>query len=349
MKQQVVALMLVLVFAMTCAHSETAVADVRVELDEPRAAIALLEDLAAGREPVDTKWAALWNSHGYRRLLARETAMGRGEGFAQRLQAWLREPETVAQLDGFRAAVVRWEAFDATRAAKRARHYLPAETALRATLFPVLKHTTNSFVFDLEGDPAVFINMDPGKDADFLEAVMTHELHHVGLAHCPQPPDYDRLTPVQQRVADWLGVFGEGLAVLATAGDPFRHPHYYSDADQYAVWERDVARFNLDLARSETIFRGVLEHSIAEDQQRPALFTLIASNAVPQGPAYTVGWKMAALVERHFGHAALINAICDPRMLLRLYNDAATVTASSESTLARWSPEFLAALESGAD
>lgn len=319
-------------------------AHVVLELDEAEAALAILEAQAGGVEPAADLWTRLWRSNGYRRLFAREASMGRDAGFADALRAWLLDPSTVAKTAEYRAAVQRWREFNALRAAARAKAYLPAGIELRATLYPVVKHTRNSFVFDLNGDPSIFMTVDPAHSAVYTEAVMTHELHHVGLARCPEPDDHATLTAAQQKTFDWLGVFGEGLAVLATAGDPFRHPHYYSDASEYLTWERDVANIAADVRRMEDFFLAVLDGALAEGEQRRQAFAFIATEHVPQGPAYTLGWKMAAVVERRYGRDALLTALCDPRELLRLYNGAAAEVAAENESLPRWSGDFLARL-----
>lgn len=135
--------------------------------------------------------------------------------------------------------------------------------------------------------------------------------------------------------------------MLATAGSPLRHPHYFSGADEYLVWERDVARFGHDLQRVQSFFETLLANAADEDTLHKQLYSLIATEHVPQGPAYTVGWKMAAVVERHFGRGVLVEAMCDPRELLRLYNEAAlTIAHAGGDPLPRWSDAFLQALRS---
>jgi hypothetical protein len=51
--------------------------DVRVVDDEAVAVLALVDELAAGREPPDSAWRRLFASEGYRRLAQREAAMQR--------------------------------------------------------------------------------------------------------------------------------------------------------------------------------------------------------------------------------------------------------------------------------
>ena len=61
-----------------------------------------------------------------------------------------------------------------------------------------------------------------------------------------------------------------------------------------------------------------------------------------QGPWYTVGYKMAVIVEKRYGRAALIECMIDPRELLAGYNAAAAeLNWQGLEKLALWSPELL--------
>ena len=57
-----------------------------------------------------------------------------------------------------------------------------------------------------------------------------------------------------------------------------------------------------------------------------------------QGPWYTVGWKMAVLIEGTYGRERLIECMCDMRLLLSTYNEAAGAANRRSSTpVAMWS------------
>jgi Putative zinc dependent peptidase (DUF5700) len=187
--------------------------------------------------------------------------------------------------------------------------------------------------------------LDPAVGPAKLENTLAHELHHVGIAGCPKPPDFDRLSAAQKTAFEDLGAFGEGLAVLAAAGGPDVHPHATDDSSAWLVWERDVASFNTDLRRLEAFFRDLLAGRLTEDEANRKLFSFIDAEGVPQGPFYTVGWKMAAMVERARGRDALVKLLCDPRALLAAYNELAAAHPRNDGEgLATWSPDFLAGL-----
>jgi hypothetical protein len=78
------------------------------------------------------------------------------------------------------------------------------------------------------------------------------------------------------------------------------------------------------------------------------LFSFINTEDVPQGAFYTVGWKMAALVEQDQGREVILRAVCDPRVLLTAYNGVARALPRSDADpLPLWSEEFLAAIGVG--
>ena len=92
-------------------------------------------------------------------------------------------------------------------------------------------------------------------------------------------------------------------------------------------------------------FLDILSGELDAEAQRPRFMALINTEDVPQGPFYTVGWKMGALVEKHLGRQVVIDSICDMRRLLTAYNGIASTHArSDEGSLASWSPELLQAI-----
>ena len=61
-----------------------------------------------------------------------------------------------------------------------------------------------------------------------------------------------------------------------------------------------------------------------------------------QGPWYTVGYKMAVIIEKRCGRRKLIDCMLDPRELLSYYNQAAKeLNESGQEKLVLWSPELL--------
>jgi hypothetical protein len=328
------------------AHAQPSAADgsrleVRVDFGEAEAALAILEKQAAGLEVTEEDWARLESSEGWLRMRQRNAEFGR-TSFPADVRAYLTSGETVARAGALRAAVESWRGLDARAAASRALAYLPDETSLRATIYPAVKPRPNSYVYELETNPAIFFHVDPDRSPGQLENTLAHELHHVGSATCPEPPGLDTLPEEARLTVSWLSAFGEGMAVLAAAGGPDVHPHATSAAGEWLVWERDVANIASDVGRVEAFFTAILDGRLAGDEARAELFSLINAEGVPQGPFYTVGWKMAAIVERAFGRPAVVAAVCDPRRLLVRYNAAARAYPRPDATpLPLWSEAFL--------
>lgn len=327
-------------------QESTRLAEVRVVLDEADAAIAILEKRSRGEALTDGDWLRLAESEGYVRLKRRQESFG-AEDFDQRFRAFLTSDETLERLDGLREALVKWRSIDAGSAGARAQAYLPPGSRIRATIYPVIKRTPNSFVFELGSDPAIFMYVDPERTPMHLENTLAHELHHVGSATCPDPDGLDSLAPGAQRVVSWLSAFGEGMAVLAAAGGPDVHPHATSPPELWSIWERDIGEFAADLMRIQGFFQEVLAGHGTIDEQRAKLFSFINTEEVPAGGFYTVGWKMAALVERVRGREVVVRAVCDPRVLLTTYNEiAASIPRSDAEPLPLWGQEFLAEIVS---
>jgi hypothetical protein len=89
-------------------------------------------------------------------------------------------------------------------------------------VYPLIKPKTNSFVFRTSHGMAIFLYLDPAVTGPKFENTVVHELHHIGYAAaCPAASD---ATTPAATARLYLGGFGEGLAVLAAAGDRARIP-----------------------------------------------------------------------------------------------------------------------------
>ena len=311
--------------------------------DEADAVLAILDQLAAGREPADAAWRRLLASEGYRRLQQRETAMQRAFTDSA-FQAFVRSADLVARGPVLRTTLARWAGMDPSAAARVAFAYLPADARIHASVYPVIKPRTNSFVFEPRTNPAIFLYLDPAVPAPKFANTLAHELHHLGYASACRDAPADTTAPAGIRAAiDWMGGFAEGRAVLAAAGAPDVHPHATSDSAERAVWDRDVALVPRDLARLEAFYLELLDGALSEEEARSRGFTFVATDSVPQGAFYTVGWYMASVVERELGRRQLVRTTCDPRAFLSDYNRAAArITARTGASLPTWSDSLLA-------
>lgn len=309
--------------------------DLTIVTDEADAALAILEVRAAGRPVPEARWKRLFEAEGYRRLKAREEGMGRAFGDST-FRAFLSSDSVLRLAPDLRRTLESWRSLRVEEARRRALAYLPAGAGLRARVYLLIKPRPNSFVFEPATNPAIMLHLDPSRTPAQLENTIAHELHHIGYAGaCRSEPDAAADAAVST-ARQWLGAFGEGVAMLAAAGGPDVHPHATSPAEDRERWDRDVAHAAAALRRVEQFFLDVLDRRLVNPDS-------ITSQAMSffgvQGPWYTLGWLMASTLEREAGRAALVSVLCDPVRLLSAYNAAAGAGPRwSEALLARLSP-----------
>ena len=319
---------------------------------EAEAALAILELRAAGRPVDEASWARLFTCEPYVRLKKREEEIGRmfkgpSRAFTDDdFRKFMLSPDLAAKSAGLRRLLDEWSRADLKAAAVRILEYLPEGAVIRVKVYPMIKPRTNSFVFELDKDPTIFLYMDPAISRPIFENTVAHEMHHIGLASIEKKlqGQYDGLAPAARSAAECLGAFGEGFAMLAAAGGPDVHPHAASRPEDRARWDKDMAGFDADLGKVERFLLDIVEGRLkTQDEIEAAAGEFFGI----QGPWYTVGYRMAVMVEKRFGRARLIECMKDPRLLLRDYNLAAMAeskTAGGMTRPALWSPELMKAL-----
>jgi len=318
--------------------------DVRFLTDEAEAVLAILGKRAKSAAVTAEDWRRLFSSEGYIRLAQRETSMKRP--FTEEdFKAFVFSEDLLKRSGALAETLAAWTRSTPDAAARRALAYLPAGARIRAKIYPVIKPRENSFVFDVKTDPAIFLYLDPKVTPAQLENTVAHELHHIGYGTvCPPPvaaSEIERLPPGARSAAQWMGAFGEGLAMLAAAGGTAIHPHATSPAADRERWDRDVARFPNDLREVERFFLDLIAGRLDEEAENKRGFSFYGET---QGPWYTVGWKMAATVEETWGRERLITDACDPRKLLASYNEAARKRAGKGETPVLLSGDLLRAV-----
>ncbi|HEY6331683.1 MAG TPA: DUF5700 domain-containing putative Zn-dependent protease [Blastocatellia bacterium] len=322
---------------------------IRLTLDptESERVLSILAERKSGKDVTDSDWQRLFATEPYRRLKQREEAIGKMYGDPKRAFAdedfkkFVLSDGLLDRDQELRLTLDKWEKIDLRASAQRILTYLPADAFIRARVYPVIKPRTNSFVFEPGTNPAIFLYLDPKEPAAKFENTVAHELHHIGLASLG--PVYEKriaaLPERAQEAADWMGAFGEGLAMLAAGGGPDIDPHASSSAEERARWEHDLANFNADLQSVNTFFEDTLSGKLAD---KDAVSTKASSFFGVQGPWYTVGYKMAVMVEKRFGRPKLIETMTDFRQLLVLYNQAAREhNRAGGDQLPLWSDDML--------
>ncbi len=318
----------------------------RIITDQPEAALDILDKRARGEAIAEADWQRHRETEGYRRLKKRSESFGATE-FHAKFESFLGEaPGVLASREALRGTVEDWSRLALDGVGRLALAYLPEGATLRGPIYPVIKKSTNSFVFELDTDPAIFLYVDPEVGAAKFANTLTHELHHIGSnSACGELPGVEQLNPDVRNAVDWLSGFGEGLAMLAAAGGPEVDPQAASDPEQKATWARNLARFDEDLVRLEAFFLDVAAGKLSDEERRQQGFTLINTDEAPQGAFYTVGWQMAAMVEQSLGREIIVRSVCDPRELLVAYNQVASASAAETAPPpALWSEMLLAKL-----
>jgi len=308
---------------------------------ESEAVLSILAKQKSGQAITDIDWQRLFSTEPYVRLKKREASMKR-DFSDDDFKKFVLSPELAAKADSLRNTLDEWKKADLNASAERVLAYLPQQASIRAKVFPVIKPKTNSFVFDTQTDPAIFLYLDPQESAAKFENTVAHELHHIGFSSVESLSEAKlKDLPANVKPAvEWMGAFGEGFAMLAAAGGPDVHPHAVSSPEERARWDHDMANFNQDVVTLQNFFLDVMNQKFKnQDEIRDKASEFYGI----QGPWYTVGYKMAVVIERKYGRATLIDCMIDPRELLSKYNAAAReLNQNHHDQLALWSPDLLA-------
>ena len=311
--------------------------DVRLVTDEAEAVLAILAKKKANETITPADWTRVFSSEGYTRLKKRELSMQRPFEDAE-FQKFVLSDGLGQRAAALEETLAKFKSADVTRPAELALAYLPAGARIRAKIYPVIKPRDNTFVFEVKTDPAIFVYLDPNVPQKKSENTLAHELHHIGYGTSCPPAEtrtaVEKLSEPGQIALRWISAFGEGYAMLAAAGGPKVHPHEVSKPEDRARWDNDLKNFNADLKKVEAFLLRVLEGKVTGDEMQKEGFAFFGI----QGPWYTVGWRMVTLIEETYGRRRLIEVMCDQRLLLPTYNEAAAkYNRNAKEPLATWS------------
>jgi hypothetical protein len=313
---------------------------IHVDSSEADAVLAIVAKQAAGQTVEAADWQRLFATQPYLRLKKREAALHRDFTDAE-FQQFVLSKELGQHAVELARTLKEWKKADLTAAARRVLPYLPADARIHVNVYPVIKPQTNSFVFEVRTDPAIFLYLDPALTRAQFENTVAHEMHHIGYASISDRTERSLagLAPGVKTAVEWMGAFGEGFAMLAAAGSPLVHPHAFSKLEDRERWDRDMAGFDRDVKTVEKFFLDIIAGTLKTEEEISKVgFTFFGV----QGPWYTVGYRMAVVIEKRDGRAALVECMSDPRKLLAAYNRAAAeLNAKGGEQLALWSSELL--------
>jgi len=309
--------------------------------EEAEAVLAILQKNNSGQPVSDDDWRKLFATEPYVRLKQREASMKR-DFTDDDFKKFVLSADLGKRAAELRKTLEEWKKADLAAAARRILPYLPEQAKIHAKVFPVIKPGKNSFVWETKTDPAIFLYLDPAVTSEQFENTVAHEMHHIGFSSIESENDarFKNLPPNVKTTIDWMGGFGEGFAMLAAAGSPDVHPHQFSKVEDRTRWDHDMANFNSDLRTVEKFFLDIVDGRLKTDDQISEVgFSFFGV----QGPWYTVGYKMAVVIEKRYGRSVLIECMQDPRVLLARYNSAAAeINKSGKDNLAIWSEDLIA-------
>jgi hypothetical protein len=288
----------------------------------------------------ESDWQKLFESEGYIRLKKREEAIKKPFTDAGFKSFVLSDSlERKRQILG--KTLEKWKSAEILNAAGKTMAYLPEGSSIKAKIYIEIKPKSNSFVFDMEKDPAIFLYLNPDVSKEKFENTLSHELHHIGMAqNCDKAFELS-IAALPENVKNtirWIGAFGEGYAMIAAAGGPDTAPHAVSSQSEKDRWQNDMLNFNRDLKKVEAFLKDIISEKLKGEQITDKGMEFFGI----QGPWYTVGWKMSMVIEKTDGHEKLLECICNPRLLLPVYNSAVPeYNRRYNENLIMWSVSFV--------
>ena len=96
------------------------------------------------------------------------------------------------------------------------------------------------------------------------------------------------------------------------------------------------------MRRLESYFAAIADRRLPEADADAQFMQFVATDSVPQGAFYTVGYLMSKTVEEQLGRPRLIATLCNPVQFMRDYNEAAI---KARSGLPLWSAELMQKLQ----
>jgi hypothetical protein len=318
---------------------------VHIDTEEPEAVLNIVGKQEAGGTANDEDWQRLFTSEGYQRLQKREAAM-KHPFSDDDFRKFVLSGDLQARAEKLRETLDSWKDLDVSHPAALALAYLPETASIHATIYPSIKPQTNSFVFEIDSDPAIFIYLNPEMSREEFENTLAHEFHHIGFGTACPPADIKADTAKQpgsvQTVRKWAGAFGEGFAVLAASGSPENHPMAAYSQEQHEKWDLDSGRFYQNRIELDDFFMKILKGELSGDKADAQAMNYFGA----RGPWYTVGYRMGTMIENAFGRQRLINSACDGSFFAA-YNEATTSQtrgAPHPAGKSIWSPEIIKAM-----
>ena len=313
---------------------------ITLDTSEADQVLTILHKRQTGVAVTAADWQALFATEPYRRLKQRESSMRRPFS-DEEFMAFVLSDELATRQNALERTLADWKGADLAAAATRVLSYLPDTAMVRAKVFTMIKPRDNSFVFDMDTDPTIFLAVSTKMTKERFANTVAHEMHHVGLASTDKQYEarLAALPPRAKKAAMWMGAFGEGLAMLAAAGGPGVSPTWAEGPEEQTNWTAGMANFEPEFAKVNAFFEQVLDGTLEGDAVGTKASTFFGDI---RGPWYFVGYRMAVLVETHLGRGVLIACMLDYRQLLEKYNQVAgELNRSGAASMPLWSDRVI--------
>src|SRR5579885_306262 len=271
---------------------------IRVKLvtDEPEVALQILQDRQDGKTISNREWDELFQTDGYKRLKDREIGIAKyfhrpGNFTEDDFKKFMMSDDLLKERAALASTLPTWKKVDVAACAHRSISYLPEGSRIAAKVYYLIKPRHNSFVWGSgTKDPAVMLYLDP--EAPFQDTAMTiaHEFHHIGYESTCPSAEYNAWYAKQpkrvQTAQTWLRAFGEGYAVLASAGSVDAEPYQWSTPQVKQAWKTGIANNAENMKTLQAFFEDVLDGNLTEDQAQAKASDFYGI----VGPWYTTGW-----------------------------------------------------------
>jgi len=174
-------IVLILFYELPLLASEAERVQVKLDTSEAEGVLAILAKRAQTLPITDADWHTLFATEPYRRLKRREAAMHR-DFSDEDFRKFVLSDELARQHSELARALAAWKTADLRAGGLRVLQYLPVQAAIHVKVFPEIKPKHNSFVFDVDTDPAIFLYLDPKVSPEEFDNTVSHEMHHIGLS-----------------------------------------------------------------------------------------------------------------------------------------------------------------------
>ena len=196
---------------------------------------------------------------------------------------------------------------------KTALDYLPPEAEIETTIHCVFGGHSDGYTVEDRGKVMVVLNLSMFLgDFSYLEAVLSHELHHMGLSSI-EKPIAERSSSLDDRILFLLrGTRGEGLATYVG----LKKVEGTRVSGWTEILSSRMARVSEHFGRLEDEIVALLggESKKTQEELYDQFFARI-------GGAYFVGCRMADVIERSLGRDVLVELLRkDPVEFFLRYN-----------------------------